>query len=97
MCTDFTIQRHLLLKTLVKYSDGALKAEIRKDMERESELMYGSINFAKSPETLDALFNRCVLDGFVGKTSSFEWKITKDGKEAIEYMERNLLPKLEAM
>lgn len=96
MCTDRTIQRHLFLKALVLSGDVSVRNQVAAKMEKESKDRYGSVDFALSPETLDTVLRKCTDIGFVEQVSPTSWKITRDGLEAIEYMEKNYLPEIES-
>lgn len=96
MCTDRTIQRHLFLKALELSGGVSVLNKISATMEQESKVRYGSSDFALSPETLDVVLQKCADNGFVEKISPTSWKITKDGRMAIGYIEENYLPEIEA-
>lgn len=92
MCTDYTMQRHLFLKSFKAFSGVAVPYQINTEMGKQALQRYGSMDFSKSPHTLDELFNKCSEDGFVQKISPSSWKITSSGEQALVFMEKNILP-----
>lgn len=94
MCTDYTIQKHLFLTAFAAFNGEATEPEVLSEMERNSSERYSSPNLAKSPDTLDALFRKCVEDGFVERATPAAWRLTPKGSDAIAFIEANMLPKV---
>lgn len=92
MCTDFTIQKHLLLEAFTKYGGSAVPREVLEAMTQSSIRRYGTPDYATFPDTLDTLIDKHTENGFIQRVTPSTWRITERGSEAVKYIERRYIP-----